>query len=358
MRASLPLPCTTAHQPRLSEPDSGNLGPSLPLRPLPLIPEAIRRRHHVFVSTDGRFKQAARFLQALWREQQGLPMGCYRDGSGKPRKLGSVLTAKAGQLGGNFLDPEFLPIVNRALIYREIGAVYDLDRLRRNLLSSQPLAFNLFAPLALDYALATRICATLFPDCLAEVTQVAFEHSPGRGDRRHTGDGTAVDVVIRGRTPDGGRGLIAIEIKYSETAFEALPRFTGCFDVIAPRADLFRDPADPGLRANPIQQLFRQHCLAATILEQDLADTVVLALVAPAHNHLVQAAARTYADHLLDHVRGRIPFVSLTLEQVLAALAEAGLPAHARALHRRYTDFGCLEAALLGALVPHAPIAA
>lgn len=358
MRTSLPVPCATAYSPPLSDLDSGNLGPSLPLRPLPLIPEAIRRRHHAFVSTDGRFKQAARFLQTLWREEQGLPMGCYRDGSGKPRKLGSVLTAKAGQLGGNFLDPEFLPVVNRALIYREIGAVYDLDRLRRNLLSSQPLAFNLFVPLALDHTLATRMCAALFPGVLTEVTQVTFEHSPGRGDPRHTGDGTAFDVVIRGRTPEGSRGLIAIEIKYSETAYEALPRFTGCFDAIAPRVDLFRSPTDPRLRANPIQQLFRQHCLAATILEQDLADTVVLALFAPAHNHLVQAAARTHADHLLDPVRGRIPFVPLTLEQGFAALAEAGRPAHARALHRRYTDFGRLEAAVSAALVPRAPVAA
>ncbi|WP_245436304.1 hypothetical protein [Methylobacterium sp. V23] len=42
--------------------DLSGLGP---IERVPLIPEAVRRRHRVFVPADHRFKAAARFMQAL-----------------------------------------------------------------------------------------------------------------------------------------------------------------------------------------------------------------------------------------------------------------------------------------------------
>jgi hypothetical protein len=49
-------------------------------------------KHHVFVPTDNAFQQRARLLQALWREEQGLPVGDHRG-----RKLGSRLEMPAAQ---------------------------------------------------------------------------------------------------------------------------------------------------------------------------------------------------------------------------------------------------------------------
>ena len=163
--------------------DPAGLGP---LPGAPLIPESIRCRRHVFVPTDTRFRQASRFLQMLWREDRNLSIGSYTDQHGKARKLGSRLTSKAGEQGANFIDPDLLPVVNRALIYRELGAVCELDRLKNNLLSSQALCFNAFAPLACDPALATRVLHELLPGLMEEVTHVLFETSPGRGDQRFT----------------------------------------------------------------------------------------------------------------------------------------------------------------------------
>ena len=317
-----------------------------PLTTLPLVPEELRRKHSVVVPADGRFKQAARFLQALWREDRELPIGRYRDGNGKMRRLGSMITPAAGDLGANFIDPDDLPVVNRELIYREVGAIYDLDRLKRNLLSSQPLVFNAAACLKRDLALATRVFAELLPGLIAEVTQVFFEHSGGRGDPRLTRDNTAFDLAVRGRSATGSRVFVGLEFKYSEGCLEPVPRFTGCYDALAPTTGLFVDPTDPDLRANPIQQLFRLHCHAAAILKQDLADTAVLAVVAPEHNKIVQAAADAYGCHLLDPRQGWIPFATITLERLFAALAAAGRPEHARRLHRRYTDWWLVDGEL------------
>lgn len=349
----------TVTTPDLAEP-LGSQGPDAlfdpyeigPLPRVPLIPEVLRRGHRVLVPADTRFKAAARFLQALWREDRDLPIGLHADPAGRRRPLGSRISIPAGMQGANFLDRNDLPVVARALAYRELGAVYELDRLRTNLLSSQPLAFNLFAPLVRDLVLATRVMAELFPGLIAEVSEIAFEHSPGRGDPRFTADGTAYDVIVRGHSSIGDRVFVAIEIKYSEGCHEPPARMTGRYDAIAPQTNLFVDPAEPALYRNPCQQLFRQHCLASTLLSQDLTDRAVVAFVAPMHNQLAHGAAVTYSRQLRDPLAGPIPFVMLTLERVIAALAAAGAPTQARALHGRYTNFWLVDKELQLDTVP------
>ncbi len=335
--------------------DPSGLGP---IDRVPLIPETARRRHRVFVPADHRFKAAARFLQALWREDRGLAIGTHIDRREphRPRRLGSRISTAAGALGANFIHPDIVPVVTRALAYREPGAAYDVDRLRTNLLSSQPLAFNLFGPLARDLALATRFVAKLFPGTLTRVHDILFEHSPGRSDHRFTADRTAYDVVLRGRDATGARALLCIEIKYSEAGHEpAPPPHPRHAEIARTTPGLFVDPDDPTLTGPACQQLYRQHCLASAMLTAGLADTATLAFIAPTHNQLAHAAATAYTRQLTDPQAGPIPFVPTTLEHAFAALATAGLPDHARALHRRYTDFWLVDGELDLAAMPARP---
>ncbi|MCJ2113448.1 hypothetical protein MKK64_19945 [Methylobacterium sp. E-025] len=322
---------------------------------VPVIPEAARRRHRVFVPADHRFMAAARFLQALWREGRGLAMGTHVDRREphRPRRLGSRISTAAGTLGANFLHPDIVPVVARALAYREPGAAYDVDRLKTNLLSSQPLAFNLFGLLTGNPTLATCFVNELLPGTMTHVTDILFEHSPGRGDPRFTADRTAYDVVLRGRDATGARALLCIEIKYSEAGNEPVPPpHPRHAEIARTTPGLFVDPANPTLTGPACQQLYRQHCLASAMLTAGLADTATLAFIAPTHNQLAHAAAATYTRHLTDPQAGPIPFVPLTLEHAFAALATAGLPNHARALHRRYTDWWLVDGELDLAVAP------
>lgn len=174
-----------------------------------------------------------------------------------------------------------------------------------------------------------------------------FEHSPGRGDPRFTADRTAYDIVLRGRNATGARGLICIEIKYSEPGHEPAPpphpRHT---QIAHATPGLFVDPDAPTLTGATCQQFFRQHCLASAMLTAGLADTATLVFIAPAHNQSAHTAAATYRRHLTDPQTGPIPFVPTTLEHAFAAMATAGLPDHARALHRRYTDWWLVDGEL------------
>jgi hypothetical protein len=191
-----------------------------PIYRLPLIPEHVLKQHKVLEPTDNRFRATARLLQALWREDRNLPIGTHISRDGSRRKLGSRISNEAGRAGANFLSREISYLARREVIYRELGALIDEDRLFTNLLSSMPLTFNLFGPLRLDLALATRVLHLLVPELRgAIVTAVWFEHSPGRGAPSLTHDGTAFDAFLI-YEHGNRRCFLAIETKYSETGWE------------------------------------------------------------------------------------------------------------------------------------------
>ena len=94
------------------------------------------------------------------------------------------------------------------------------DRLFNNLLSSQPMAFNLFCPLRQmlkeSTEKATKVIKTALPDYpIQEVTEIALEFIPEKYTEL-TGDKSAMDVIIRFVDTNGKEGFIAVETKYSE----------------------------------------------------------------------------------------------------------------------------------------------
>ena len=324
-----------------------------PLPHLPLIPEHILRRYRVYEPSDTRFRACARLLQALWREQHQLPIGIHTAPDGSRRKLGSRLSTSAGRTGANFLTPAVAALTRREVAYREVGAFIHLDRLWTNLLSSEPLAFNLFGPLRLDLALATRVLRLLCPDLRdrrAAVRAIWFEYSPGRGASRYTGDHTAFDMLLGYDTPQGRTGFVAVECKYAEACQGPAPELKARYDAIAPASGLFIEPLSPALRHNPLQQFFQQHCLAHTMLQHGLYNEGRLMVIAPALNNLVQNAVSTYLSHLLKPRPEQVGFVGLTLEEAITAIGRAGAPDYARALYFRYLDWWAVDRALADAL--------
>ena len=80
--------------------------------------------HRVHEPLNTRFRSPARLLQALWREDQDLPIGSYVSDDGKRRKLGSEA---AGKAGANFFTPKIAHIARRETAYREIGGLTDFE---------------------------------------------------------------------------------------------------------------------------------------------------------------------------------------------------------------------------------------
>lgn len=317
-----------------------------PLPFVPLLPEELLRKHHVHEPMDHRFRSAARLLQAMWREDRELPIGHYWTG-GRRKKLGSRISAAAARAGANFMAPAIAALVRRELAYREPAAMIDEARLYANLLSSMPLAFNLFGLLKLDLAFASRVLGELFPDLAgAQVRAVLFEHSPGRGNPALTGDHSAFDVLLRYETPAGNKGFVAIEMKYSESCQEPVPSIRPRYDDLAEVSGLFVEPRKQALRANPCQQLFREHLLAQAMLMRGDYDEGRFIVIAPQLNTLITAAVAGYQVELKSAGEGQVGFAGITLEDSIVALAMAGEEEYATRLYRRYCDFQLVDGEL------------
>lgn len=342
----------------------------------PLIPEKVLKQHHVHEPFDTRFRASARLLQAIWREDRELPLGTYVNEAGKRRKLGSRIAPAAGEAGANFLNGDIAHVVRREVAYREPGAMIDEERLATNLLSSMPLVFNLLAPWVGALEQASCFLREMLPGFSGEATQVLFEHSPGRGNPNFTGDYSAFDALVRYVDGGGRRGFVAIEVKYAEGMREPVrertPEQVAHYDALSERSGLFVDHAAPALRTNPIQQCWREHMLAQSMLHNGLYDEGYFVFLSPELNYQTQAAADAYTSHLKPNADGKVRFVSVTLEEAIETIRLTD-PVHADALYRRYCDFWLvdgemeLSAPLFGAsrkkvgpaapVVPAAPLA-
>jgi hypothetical protein len=313
---------------------------------LPLIPAHLLRHYQVEDVNDTRFRASARMLQSMWREDRGLPAGTHGQANEHDRALGNKLDLASASAGLNFITPEIAKLAHRETVYRESGAMIDEDRLWQNLLSSQPLCFNLFGAMKLDLSIATRFWSQLLPDHMTEVEAIHFEHSPGRGDDQFISDHTAFDVLIVGRNRKGQSAFIAIELKYSESMSEPPASLRRRYDEVSVASGLYKDPHSPELRASPVQQLWREHMLSQTMLDNGLYENGIFIVVYPGDNEDCSNAVAQYRSHLIDPWGHSPAFAEFSLEHCVVALREIGETTLADALFNRYLDFSRIDEAI------------
>ena len=133
-----------------------------------------------------------RIHQGWWRAfVLGVAVGERQDGKGTVSNMLSEDAEKPG-----LMTQEIRDVVDRVVDSRDensAGAM-EVNRLLRNLLSSQPHYFNYFALLCNDKAQAVRVLKNFFPR-LTEVTGGHFEFDP----ENYTEDRPAFDVSIEGK---------------------------------------------------------------------------------------------------------------------------------------------------------------
>ncbi|SKC61902.1 hypothetical protein SAMN05445504_0049 [Burkholderia sp. CF099] len=314
----------------------------------PLVPTSLLKAHKVYERSDSRFMAAARLLQALWREEKGLSIGTHRNANGKRYKLGSRLDTKSAEAGGNFLSPDIAQLALRESVYCEIGAIIEQERLWKNLLSSQPLCFNLFGGMKLDIEKGNRFFRSLFADYVESIDGVYFEHSPGRGMPAYTNDYTAFDVFIPCTTVEGGNGFIAIEVKYTETMVEPLLTLRKRYAQLSRTSGIYRDPEALALRASPLQQLWREHLLCHSIIENGAYSSGRYVLMHPRQNVHCTGAVNAYQRQLASQGPETIKFQPVTLEDCVDTLRAIGDEETASAFHHRYLDFERVERTIFG----------
>lgn len=284
------------------------------------------------------FKRTARWRQHRWAADElgmqsfGTHTRRHPDGTSVDVLNGSKLSDADAGRGINFLSPAVLAAVQARLEAKQDHQTLDDRRLFRDLLSSMPMAFNLFGEAARpEREDDRRRLADLFGVDAVSPSEIVFEWSPARRSDRYTRDRTAFDVALLLGSADGPRTAVGIETKYHEhSAREARPsaskaaarqRYdeqTDFLVAVAEKSQVFRPGWQDAVLGADLRQIWRDHLLALSMRAHpaEWTEQTRYVLLFPQRNVSFVDAARRYADLL---VEGDTSFSAHTLEDVVLA---------------------------------------
>ena len=250
---------------------------------------------------DDAFTARMRFHQSWYRASiLGVPYGTGPQAH-RTAKRGSMLTKEDGGRGLNFLSPEIAALATAR--QRAFPRGIEPHRLFCNMLSSQPMCFNLFAPIAIDRQVGSALVnAMLGGVAVSKIRRVVFEHSP-TPHNDYLGDSTAFDAFVEFELSDGALGFMGIETKLTEPfsretyQIDSRPLYRKWVE--HPEA-----PWDPDRReslSDPVyNQLWRDHALAFALRtkHRDRISYGALTLVRHSLDEKCQRAVQAYTDCL------------------------------------------------------------
>jgi len=289
-----------------------------------------RIKYNVDYAQDTEFSAYARLLQSKWRNKKGFP----------EFKLGNFIETEFAKTSKvNFLTENIRQLVTQEVANaKKTGGLIGEPRIWNNLLSSQPLCFNLFGELHFDLALATKYFKQLFPDRIDEVTAVKFEYSPGRGDKKYIGDHSAFDAFIE-FNKDNKKGFIGIEVKYAEslreeTKAKANKNFKEQYATLTNTCGLFKPNSVDFLRQPPLSQIWRDHLLC--IATQQDYDEGFFVFLFPSKNSQCHKGVDSYKQYFAFDNDEQNCFYPRHLEDFLNTLANISTSGWTTELKNRY----------------------
>lgn len=277
--------------------------------------------------TDNRYQAYYRYLQSLWRVSKNIPV---KKSNGQSDN--DVYGNYTSDPDANFMTDGIRSLVNHELAPENKGdRLIEETRLRSNLLSSQPLCFNLFGELKLNLKKALQFFNTLYDNYFKSIDKIEFEYNPARRDPRLTGDRSAFDVFVEYTSVFRKKGFIGIEVKYSETLNEGASTVEDILNKQfcnepRTRRDRYRELSE-GLFAEtnyeeleqlPAFQIWRDHLLAVSMCKAfpEKYDEGIFLFLAPFSNKNCRDGVEKYKNLLLN------PEVSLASHFCYAWLEE------------------------------------
>jgi len=218
----------------------------------------LREKYNTDYYDKTEFASKARLLQSIWRVEKGYDF----------EKYGNYLKLDfAKRTGVNFLTKRIFENVKYEIANKHIeGKLIKEPRIWNNLLSSQPLAFNLFSELKHDLELATKIFQNIYPNRnINNIITIDFEYSPGRKNIKYTGDRSAFDVFIVYTNKLNHKCIFSIEVKYSENLNDEPSNHRESYEVISEKSNIINMSEIPKLKEKPIQQIWRDHLLSLSL---------------------------------------------------------------------------------------------
>ena len=169
------------------------------------------------------FTKKCRELQGEYREKMGEPMGKGPFRNSPNYQINMLVNGE--ETGKNFVNEATFNYAKYRVKNIKHNETINQYRLFNNMLSSQPMAFNLFCPFMQmlkegKRETVTNIFKAIFPDkYIGKVTEVGLEYLDTEIDK-YLNDCTAMDAIVRYNDTDGKPAFIAIETKYTDVLGE------------------------------------------------------------------------------------------------------------------------------------------
>ena len=292
---------------------------------------------------DTKFVAEFRLLQSIYRTEIGENIRPY---ASKDRVyfLGNYIEA-GEETGANFFARYIFDYAKSRVENKKPYETIEADRLFNNLLSSQPMAFNLFCPLRKmleeNPSAATFVLRSSLPTFqIAKVIDIDLEFIPDNY-KELTGDKSAMDAIIRFEDFDGKKCFIAIETKYSENlgANEAsnktreieIIRQLKCF-----QPDIEARIADSKIK---LTQIYRNFLLSETY-GIDISAVSYSLIMAPKGHPSTDRELKSLINELNSEYRYKVQ--SISLDEFVKGLIEACSHEYTeiyKRFYNRYLDF-------------------
>ncbi len=231
---------------------------------------------------------------------------------------GNYLTKKDGEAGKNFY--EGFGIFEAVKKYRKYN-----KPLYSNMLRSEHIPFNLFIPLNDNKTLGKEIFNEFFGGVIQTIDRIEIEFAPAAKEN-YLNDGTSFDAYVEQTHIDNSKGIIGIEIKYTEKEYKLtkgskqendIKDKTSKYYSVTERCGLYKPNSVEFLPTDNFRQVWRNHILGESILlvDSDKFKHFTSLTIFPKENkHFIQTS-KDYIDLLVDN---KNKFIPLTYEDFFA----------------------------------------
>ena len=297
------------------------------------ISKELKEKFHTNYSDTTEFASKARLLQSIWRTEKGFE---YDE-----EKLGNYLIEKnAINNGENFLTKRIFELVKNVVNNNsDKKKVIQEPRIWTNLLSSQPMAFNMFGELVENLDLCKKTFEELYPEReINEILRIEFEYSPERKSGKYTNDNSAFDVFIEYMNNRDEKCFFGIEVKYAENLNDKPSSHKNEYEVVADKSMIFRKESIDSLKEKPIQQIWRDHLLALSMFKKSndykIGDFIYLY---PSENKNCRIGVEKYKETFKESVESY--FKPLTLEKLVGVVKKYCADNWINEFENRYLKF-------------------
>ncbi len=267
---------------------------------------------------DDEFKRWARALQFTFREDVLNDYNEFR----APQVLLSNENAKNGLI---FYDGY------RDLILDKVGKV--ATQLTSNMLRSEHIPYNLFTPLETMPDIAVDLFGRIIDVSIERVVDIKIEYAGKYEHSAYLNDRTSFDAYVEYVSVDGRNGGIGIEVKYTENEYPLGDKegkdISGAnrnYRDMTECSGYFKSGLDISmfLTAHHLRQIWRNHILGYSMLNNGDVDIIHHVHVYPEHNgHFHDHALPEYRNLLSE--KGNESFKTITYEDYFAILDKYSL---------------------------------